>query len=111
MTSTWPCTSASYGSWTRVAVAQTNSSTENVSHSGKAGTYRWRVYSYSGAGSYVRDDPPVGARVRPVRRSTSLDRDVERRDILDARERRVVPCTAVANGSCCAASSHTGVDR
>ncbi|MBA3746558.1 MAG: S8 family peptidase [Solirubrobacterales bacterium] len=44
---------SSSGSWTRVAVAQTNSSTENVSYSGTAGTYRWRVYSYSGAGSYV----------------------------------------------------------
>ena len=43
----------SSGSWTRVAVAQTNSSTENVSYSGTAGTYRWRVYSHRGAGSYV----------------------------------------------------------
>ena len=43
----------SSGSWSRVAVAQTNSSTENVSYSGTAGTYRWRVYSFKGAGSYV----------------------------------------------------------
>ncbi|HEV2774125.1 MAG TPA: S8 family peptidase [Solirubrobacteraceae bacterium] len=43
----------SSGSWARVAVAQTASSTENVSYSGTAGTYRWRVYSYSGSGSYV----------------------------------------------------------
>jgi len=44
---------SSSGSWSRVAVAQTTSSTENVSYSGTAGTYRWRVYSHRGAGSYV----------------------------------------------------------
>jgi len=36
-----------------VAVAQTTSSTESISYSGTAGTYRWRVYSYSGSGRYV----------------------------------------------------------
>jgi subtilisin family serine protease len=44
---------SSTGTWKNVAVAQTTSSTENVSYSGTAGTYRWRVYSYSGSGSYV----------------------------------------------------------
>lgn len=39
-------------SWSNVASGTTNSSTENVSYAGTSGTYRWRVYAYSGSGSY-----------------------------------------------------------
>ncbi len=39
--------------WTRVAVAQSTGPDENITYSGTAGTYRWRVYSYSGSGSYA----------------------------------------------------------
>lgn len=40
-------------SWTTVASSLGSTSTENVSYNGTAGTYRWRVYSYSGSGSYT----------------------------------------------------------
>lgn len=39
-------------SWVRVAVSQGTTSTENISYNGAAGYYYWRVYSYSGSGSY-----------------------------------------------------------
>ncbi|WP_420130006.1 S8 family serine peptidase [Longimicrobium sp.] len=39
-------------SWVDVASGTTSSSSETVSYSGTAGTYRWEVYSYSGSGSY-----------------------------------------------------------
>ena len=38
--------------WVQVARGITSSSTENVSFNGSVGYYRWRVVSYSGAGSY-----------------------------------------------------------
>jgi vibriolysin len=38
--------------WSNVASGTGSTSTENVSYSGTAGTYRWRVYSYAGSGSY-----------------------------------------------------------
>ncbi len=44
---------SSFGSWTRVARSESSTSTENIAYSGTAGTYYWRVYSYSGSGSYV----------------------------------------------------------
>jgi subtilisin family serine protease len=40
-------------SWTRVAISQGFTSTENITYSGTAGYYYWRVYSYSGTGSYT----------------------------------------------------------
>jgi len=40
-------------SWTRVAVSQGVTSTENITYNGTAGYYYWRVYSYSGTGSYT----------------------------------------------------------
>ena len=40
-------------SWSIVARGETSTSTENVSYSGTAGTYRWRVYAYSGSGSFT----------------------------------------------------------
>ncbi|HEX6369197.1 MAG TPA: S8 family serine peptidase [Longimicrobium sp.] len=40
-------------SWVDVASSTSASSTENVSYSGTAGTYRWDVYSYSGSGSFT----------------------------------------------------------
>jgi len=40
-------------SWANVASGTTASSSENVTYSGTAAYYRWRVVSYSGAGSYT----------------------------------------------------------
>lgn len=40
-------------SWASVASGLSSSASENVSYSGTAGSYRWRVYSYSGSGSYT----------------------------------------------------------
>jgi subtilisin family serine protease len=39
--------------WTRVAVSQGVTSTENITYSGTAGYYYWSVYSYSGSGAYT----------------------------------------------------------
>jgi subtilisin family serine protease len=39
--------------WVIVASSTGTTSTESVSYSGTAGTYRWRVYSYAGSGSYT----------------------------------------------------------
>ncbi|MBA2254043.1 MAG: S8 family peptidase [Chloroflexi bacterium] len=39
--------------WTRVAVSESASSSEDISYSGSVGYYYWRVYSYSGSGSYT----------------------------------------------------------
>lgn len=40
--------------WANVGTAgETSTSTENVSYAGTAGTYRWRIYSYSGTGTYT----------------------------------------------------------
>ncbi|MBA2472372.1 MAG: S8 family peptidase [Pseudonocardiales bacterium] len=38
--------------WTRVAISQGTTADENITYTASAGTYRWRVYSYSGSGSY-----------------------------------------------------------
>lgn len=40
-------------SWAVVARGESSTSTENVTYSGTSGTYRWRVYSYSGSGSFT----------------------------------------------------------
>lgn len=40
------------GAWTTVARSVSSGSTENVSYTGAAGTFRWRVLSASGSGSY-----------------------------------------------------------
>ena len=42
-----------WGSWQQVAVSQGATSTENIAYNGTAGTYYWRVYSYSGSGNFV----------------------------------------------------------
>jgi vibriolysin len=39
--------------WSNVAAGETSTANENVSYSGTAGTYRWRVYAYSGSGSFT----------------------------------------------------------
>jgi aqualysin 1 len=39
--------------WTRVAVSQSTTSTESITYNGTAGSYYWRVYSFSGSGSYT----------------------------------------------------------
>ncbi len=44
---------ASGSRWTNVASGITTSADENVTYTGTAGTYRWRVVSYSGSGSYT----------------------------------------------------------
>jgi serine protease len=38
--------------WNSVASSTGTTSTENINYNGTSGTYRWRVYSYSGSGSY-----------------------------------------------------------
>lgn len=40
-------------SWSIVARGESSTSTENVSYNGTSGSYRWRVYSYSGSGSFT----------------------------------------------------------
>jgi subtilisin family serine protease len=39
--------------WANVASGLTTAPDENVNYTGTAGYYRWRVYSYSGSGSYT----------------------------------------------------------
>jgi vibriolysin len=39
--------------WSSVASGLTSSANENVTYSGTSGSYRWRVYAYSGSGSYT----------------------------------------------------------
>lgn len=39
--------------WSNVGAGETSTANENVSYSGTAGTYRWKVYSYSGSGSFT----------------------------------------------------------
>jgi subtilisin family serine protease len=39
--------------WSTVASSLGSTSTESVTYSGTAGTYRWRVYSYSGSGTFT----------------------------------------------------------
>ncbi len=40
-------------SWVTVAQSISSSSTEYISYNGTAGYYTWRIYSYSGSGSYT----------------------------------------------------------
>ena len=40
-------------SWANVASGLSSTSTENVTYSGTSGSYRWRVYSYAGSGSFT----------------------------------------------------------
>jgi subtilisin family serine protease len=39
--------------WTRVAVSESATSTETINYNGTAGYYYWRIYSYTGSGSYT----------------------------------------------------------
>ncbi|MFC3832357.1 MULTISPECIES: M14 family zinc carboxypeptidase [Deinococcus] len=39
--------------WSTVAQSTGSTSAENVNHAATSGTYRWRVYAYSGTGSYT----------------------------------------------------------
>jgi vibriolysin len=39
--------------WTSVAAGETATSIENITYNGTSGTYRWRVYAYSGSGSFT----------------------------------------------------------
>jgi hypothetical protein len=35
-----------------VKASEGSTSTENISYAGTSGTYRWRIYAYSGSGTY-----------------------------------------------------------
>ncbi len=39
--------------WSNVAAGESSTANENVTYSGTSGTYRWRVYAYSGSGSFT----------------------------------------------------------
>lgn len=39
-------------SWSTVARSESSTSSESISYSGTSGYYTWRIYSYSGSGSY-----------------------------------------------------------
>lgn len=41
-----------WGSWSSVASSESNGSSEAINYSGTSGTYRWRIRSYSGSGSF-----------------------------------------------------------
>lgn len=41
------------GSWSQVARSIGTTSSEDIAYNGSAGTYRWRVVSYSGSGAYT----------------------------------------------------------
>lgn len=41
-----------WSSWSVVASSETNGSSEAITYSGTSGTYRWRIRSYSGSGSF-----------------------------------------------------------
>jgi hypothetical protein len=41
------------GKWTTVADSQSYTSSETITYTAKAGTYRWLVYSYGGSGNYT----------------------------------------------------------
>ena len=38
--------------WAQVASSLGSTSTENINYTGTSGTYRWRVYAYSGSGTF-----------------------------------------------------------
>jgi subtilisin family serine protease len=44
---------SSTGSWSTVASSLGSNSNESVSYNGTAGTYRWRVYAYTGSGTFT----------------------------------------------------------
>jgi Zn-dependent metalloprotease len=39
--------------WTQVAASEGSTANESINYSGTSGTYRWRVYAYSGTGSFT----------------------------------------------------------
>jgi len=39
--------------WSTVKSSTGSTSTESIDYTGTSGTYRWRVYAYSGSGSYT----------------------------------------------------------
>jgi hypothetical protein len=40
-------------SWASVKASEGTTSTESITYAGTSGTYRWRVYAYSGSGTYT----------------------------------------------------------
>ena len=41
------------GSWQRAAQSSGNTANKTIAYNAAAGTYRWRVYSYSGTGAFT----------------------------------------------------------
>jgi vibriolysin len=39
--------------WTQVAASEGSTASESINYNGTSGTYRWRVYAYSGSGSFT----------------------------------------------------------
>jgi Zn-dependent metalloprotease len=39
--------------WTQVKASEGSTSSESITYAGTAGTYRWRVYAYTGSGTYT----------------------------------------------------------
>ncbi|HEV7763770.1 MAG TPA: PPC domain-containing protein, partial [Thermoanaerobaculia bacterium] len=39
--------------WSNVKASEGSTSTESITYAGTAGTYRWRIYAYTGSGSYT----------------------------------------------------------
>ena len=44
--------SSSTATWSQVAASEGSTATENITYTAAAGTYRWRVYAYSGGGTF-----------------------------------------------------------
>jgi streptogrisin C len=44
---------SSTGAWSNVAQSISTSANEDITYSGAAGTYRWRILSYSGSGAFT----------------------------------------------------------
>lgn len=44
---------SSSGTWSDVAASESATSTESITYTAAAGTYRWEVYGYAGSGSYT----------------------------------------------------------
>ncbi|SDN80948.1 aminopeptidase S [Nocardioides szechwanensis] len=44
---------SSTGTWSNVAASESSGADEEISYTATAGTYRWRVYAYSGSGAFT----------------------------------------------------------
>ena len=76
------CTSTSArrrARWSSVAQSISTSSTEDIAYSGTAGTYRWRIVSYSGSGAYTFGMTKPAEAWRPRSAAPGLDSPACRR--------------------------------